>query len=213
MPTILSLFDYSGEWPRPYGEAGWDVITVDLKDAPDCKWRTHYPMDVLNIDWGTDVLSLDELKGIDGILAAIPCTDFALAGARWFKDKDIDGRTDKSIELANYAIDIIDALQPKFWAVENPASRIHKLIPDLGEPRYKFSPFEFGQISGENYRKTTWLWGKFNAPKKCPIEPEAKTRYGMGTWYMKHGGKSDRTKQARSMTPKGFARAFYEANH
>jgi hypothetical protein len=31
-------------------------------------------------------------------------------------------------------------------------------------------------------------------------------------WIMRRGGKSERTKEIRSMTPKGFAKAFYEAN-
>lgn len=211
---ILSLFDWSGEWSRPYAKAGYAVITVDMQgNAPRIKNRKHYSMDVMNIDWQSDLLSLHDLQDVVGILAAVPCTDFALSGARWFKNKDADGRTQKSIELTEYVLDIIEEINPKFWAVENPASRIHKLVPRLGSPSFKFSPYEFGQIDGANYRKQTWLWGKFNKPQKCPIEPEAKTTYGMGLWYLKYGGKSDKTKRERSITPKGFAKAFFEANN
>jgi len=31
--TILSLFDHSGEWARPYAEAGHNVICVDVKES------------------------------------------------------------------------------------------------------------------------------------------------------------------------------------
>ena len=33
--TILSLFDYSGAWPKPYLDAGYEVIQVDLKHGDD----------------------------------------------------------------------------------------------------------------------------------------------------------------------------------
>ena len=31
MKTILSLFDYSGNWPKYYRENGYEVIQVDIK--------------------------------------------------------------------------------------------------------------------------------------------------------------------------------------
>lgn len=29
--TILSLFDYSGHWSKPYKDAGYDVYQCDIK--------------------------------------------------------------------------------------------------------------------------------------------------------------------------------------
>lgn len=49
--------------------------------------------------------------------------------------------------------------------------------------------------------------GKFN--KDLPrneVQPDP------NSWIMKLGGKSERTKELRSMTPPGFAKAFFEAN-
>ena len=59
----------------------------------------------------------------------------------------------------------------------------------------------------ESYTKKTGLWGAFNKPEKksLPVSTE-------GNWIMKLGGKSERTKELRSMTPKGFALAFFNAN-
>ena len=31
MKTILSLFDYTGNWSEPYRQAGYNVIQQDLK--------------------------------------------------------------------------------------------------------------------------------------------------------------------------------------
>jgi len=33
--VILSLFDYSGNWPSPYKEAGYDVYQIDIKHGID----------------------------------------------------------------------------------------------------------------------------------------------------------------------------------
>lgn len=44
------------------------------------------------------VLSLFDGQDIYAILAACPCTDFAGSGARHFAAKDLDGRTEASIE-------------------------------------------------------------------------------------------------------------------
>ena len=35
--TILSLCDLTGEWPRPYREAGYEVIALDLQRGEDVR--------------------------------------------------------------------------------------------------------------------------------------------------------------------------------
>jgi|TARA_R100000501_G_C2548953_1_gene64445 superfamily I DNA and RNA helicase len=37
MLTIISLCDFTGEWSRPYKEAGYDVLQVDLKHGQDVR--------------------------------------------------------------------------------------------------------------------------------------------------------------------------------
>ena len=91
---------------------------------------------------------------------------------------------------------------PVFWVIENPVGRLQKLMPQLGNPWY-FDPYEFG----DPYTKHTGLWGEFNRPTKSPVEPTE------GSKMMKYGGKSARTKELRSITPAGFAKAFFEAQH
>ena len=49
-------------------------------------------------------------------------------------------------------------------------------------------------------------------PDKNSVDPEAYHGNGYSTAMMKLGGKSQRTKDIRSATPRGFAIAVYEAN-
>ena len=189
--TIISLFDHSGEWSKPYREVGYDVIQIDIKHGQDIRWAYH-------ID-----------KEIQGILMAPPCTAFAVSGAQWWKKKDEDGQTLEGIALVDAALRFVAIYNPVWWVLENPVGRLRRW---LGPPTHMFNPCDYG----DPYTKKTLLWGKFNIPKKNPVAP---IMYEMkngkrGSWMWANlGGKSERTKELRSKTPPGFARAFFEANY
>ncbi len=188
--VILSLFDYSGRWPSFYNE-GYDVYCIDIKRG----------IDILE-------LSVDDLPSkVHGILAAPPCTDFAGSGAQYWKAKDLDGRTDKSLELIDKTLSLISHFKPAFWALENPVGRLPTLRPVLGKPWY-FNPCDFAGYGypEEAYTKKTGLWGNFNTPIKKPLPVSGPNP------IMALGGKSERTKELRSMTPLGFSKAFFERN-
>lgn len=196
--VILSLFDYSGNWPHKYKDAGYTVIQVDIK----------HDLNILDIE--PDELPFDNVYGI---LAAPPCTDFAGSGAQYWKAKDEDGRTAHSLSLVDKVIELVDYFDPEFWALENPVGRLSTLRPKLGKPWY-FNPHEFAgycdteaQQQHERYTKKTGIWGKFNKPEKKDLGNNPSNN-----WLMKLGGKSERTKELRSMTPLGFSTAFYEFN-
>lgn len=193
--TILSLFDYSGEWSRPYREAGYRIIVVDLQH-------------------GLDVFEIDEtlLPPIHGILAAPPCTDFAASGARWWSGKDARGETEYSVALVNRTLDIIEYLFPSWWALENPVGRIARLVPRLtSSPAMWFQPHWYG----DPYTKRTGLWGDFNTELPLnyvePVLYESSGKRSSHLWRFL-GGKSVKTKNERSKTPAGFAKAFFLAN-
>jgi hypothetical protein len=204
---LFSFFDYTGNASRPYKENGWRVIQVDIKLGLDI--MTFNPLKILN--------EYDFAMPNIGIIAMVPCTDYALSGSRHFKEKDLDGRTAKSqvlVERIKYIIAIFDhARLLQFWQIENPMSRIHKLNTWMGSPTLKFNPCDFAGYDPEpnnsRYNKQTWLWGNFNIPNKKRLEPISKENPG----WKQLGGKSERTKELRSITPLGFAYAFYEANH
>lgn len=207
--TILSLFDYSGNWSKPYRENNFNVLQIELKLG----------INILKWDYKKD----SRITGkVIGILAAVPCTDFALSGAKHFFEKDRDGRTAESIKLLNKTLEIIDYFKPDFWAIENPASRIHKMNLEtaksqkeynrLGKPVLKFHPWHYAGHDPlpdkSRYNKQTWLWGNFALPLKKEQSPLSKEFPG----FLKLGGKSEKTKELRSITPLGFSYAFYSAN-
>jgi hypothetical protein len=134
-----------------------------------------------------------------GILAAPPCTHFSGSGARWWKQKG-DAALLEGLAVVDACLRIIAVCRPVFWALENPVGRLRRY---LGAPQLTFNPCDYG----DPYTKKTLLWGFFNNPEKNPVEPTE----GSKTWRM-YGGKSERTKELRSITPPDFARAFFQAN-
>jgi len=225
MKTLLSLFDYTGNWAEPYEAAGWNVILWDIKHTSDM-FQTFSDIDDACTEFFYENI-FDNFGTVDGILAAPPCTDIAVSGAHCWKDKDKDGRTERSIEMVLQVLRIVDLCEPDFWALENPVGRLNELVPELKEygPWY-FQPHWWG----DPYTKKTGLWGNFNKPIKTnnigmfseisknnldEVEPimytSASGKKGSYQWA-KLGGKSEKTKELRSTTPMGFANAFYNAD-
>lgn len=210
---LLSFFDYTENWCSEYkNDADWQVYAFDIKKGKDI-------MDFNPAKFISEYLhspgkyTMPEI----GLLFAMPCTDYALSGARHFKAKDEDGRTAKSQIIASKMKEIIDWFEKagllKFFAIENPMSRIHKLNEWMGQPTLKFNPCDYAGYDDEpdksRYNKQTWLWGKFQIPEKKRLEPIEKHNPG----WKNLGGKSERTKELRSITPLGFSKAFYQFNH
>jgi hypothetical protein len=107
--------------------------------------------------------------------------------------------------------------------VENPVS---VLATKWRKPDHSFHPYEYGGYIHDDqaehprwpeyiaakdaYPKKTCLWtgNGFTMPWKDPVHPED----GHSRQHKKLGGKSQRTKDIRSATPRGFATAVYEFN-
>jgi hypothetical protein len=82
----------------------------------------------------------------DLIIAFPPCTDLAVSGARWFKEKQADGRQQRSIEFFLQ----FTRLSCR-WAIENP---IGIMSTKFRKPDQIIQPWQFGH--GET--KATCLW-------------------------------------------------------
>jgi len=192
--TVLSLCDYSGRWSQPYRKAGYTVIQVDIKH-------------------GDDVRLLEKMnRTIHGILMAPPCTEFAGSGARHWKSKQ-----EKTPEKLTNNIALVDAClraaliyEPDWWVLENPVGRLKNYI---GAAQFWFDPCEYAgwlpkeQQYDEQYTKRTGLWGSFTVPEQKPLPPVQGSKM-----HKRYGGVSEKTKEMRSMTPLGFATAFFNAN-
>lgn len=204
---LISLYDLTGNASRPYRENGWHVIQVDQQlgtDIMEWDYNKFYADYLMKYSPGGKII----------IIAMCPCTDYAVSGAKHFAKKELTGETEASQKLVAKTKEIIDYFNPFAWQIENPKTRIHKLNPWIGQrPKFVFNPCDFAGYDpnpdDSRYNKETWLFGKFNDPIKKRMEPLGKEYPG----FRNLGGKSLKTKNARSVTPLGFAYAFYEANH
>ena len=81
----------------------------------------------------------------------------------------------------------------------NPVGKLNTRY--LGKPRLIFDPCDYG----DPYTKKTCLWGNFNIPKKNPVKPTEGSKMHLLP-------PSKYRAALRSVTPLGFAKAFFEAN-
>ncbi len=163
-------------------------------------WSNPYKKkgyDVRLITLPEDVRDVQYIENVHGILCAPPCQVFANSGARW--ERSTEDMRD-GLSMVDACLRIVMMHRPKWWALENP---IGKLKQYLGPERFAFDPCDYG----DDYTKRTLLWGEFNIPKFRRVEPTEGSKM-----HLKYGGKSERTKRERSITPAGFAKAFYEVN-
>jgi len=188
MKTILDLCGGTGAWSKPYKDAGYDVRLVTL---PEQDVRLYIPP-----------------ENVHGILAAPPCTHFAAAGAPSWKKKG-DKELLEGLSIVDACLRIIQVCQPKWWVLENPVGRLRRWI---GPPRMMFNPCDYG----DPYTKKTCLWGNFKEPKKNPVEPifivDKRGRRDSSLHYNSFRLPKEQRAVVRSITPAGFAKAFFEAN-
>jgi hypothetical protein len=205
--VILSLCGGSGSWEYPYKESSdYQVINVSLPES--------------------DVKTYNPPLNVYGILAAPPCEAFSFARRPTGKrNKIFSMDVSTGLEIVNACLNIIKKCNPYFWALENPYGDLNKY---LGKPRYIFPPWMFGHY----WTKKTCLWGKFHNPipthtlQTCPrldlyIRPGRK----MPSIAFLHKSALNKIPEfhpfrdyvksdydLRSITPPGFAKAFFKSN-
>jgi hypothetical protein len=159
-----------------------------------------YEVVIVDAGSGDDVRTYTPPDNVLGVLAAPPCTEFAGSGARWWADKP-ETLLIEAVEIVRACLDIIQTAKPAWWALENPVGRLARVVPELGRFSYTFQPWEYG----DPYTKRTCIWGSAIRPTRNPVEPTE----GGKIWRM---APSPERAALRSVTPQGFAKAFYEAN-
>ncbi len=200
MKTVLSLCDHSGNAVKPWADAGYNCICVDLRHEEISQEGniTFIGADVRN--W-----KLPE-HDYAFVFAFPPCTDLAVSGARWFKDK--------GLEALYEALGIVIACKKLCeqanapYAIENPIST---LATYWRKPDYMFNPCDYAGYlddpDSEAYTKKTCLWvgNGFRIPEPLPVFPV-------------HGSKMHRLPptedraELRAVTPIGFSQAVFGAN-
>lgn len=207
--TILCLCDLTGVMAQPWVEAGYRAILVDPQHADGVSvdgaiTRVGHIIDH-HETWG---VIRDNADRIAFVAAFPPCTDLAVSGARWFKHKaEADPAFQfKAMQVVWQCHGIAELLGVPYF-IENPVSRISSF---WRKPDHSFDPWHFaGLEAGDNYTKKTMLWagGGFVMPSKCL----ANTDQAPDDRIHKCAPGPDRA-NTRSATPRGFARAVFEAN-
>lgn len=199
---VISGFDRTGNMVRPWAEVGYLCYCIDIQHQKG-EWRDG------NIVWvGADMLTWQPEFDVSRIAFQSyfpPCTDLAVSGARWFKEKGLDALAE-AIRLFSSAVKLAEKI-PAPYIIENPVSTISSY---WRKPDYTFHPCDYaGYQGGESdlYTKKTCLWtgNGFRMP-----DPKHKTPEKGSMMHLIAPG-PDR-QNIRSATPKGFAHAVYEAN-
>ena len=234
---VISLYDFTGEALRPWAEAGYSCYAFDIQhpkegrvDQGICyQYADLHDHEALNAIH--DEFSDRQLMGGPSVVfgMAFPvCTDMAVSGAAHFKRK-AEVNPSFQIEAVSYAMwcaKLFNSMKVPYF-VENPVS---VLATKWRKPDYSFHPYEYGGYIRDDeaahprwpeyiaprdaYKKKTCLWtgGGFVMPTKVAVDCEGYHGNGYSTSMMKLGGKSQRTKDIRSATPRGFAIAVCDAN-
>jgi site-specific DNA-cytosine methylase len=201
MKTILHLCADSGSDSKPYQQNGYNVILI----GSDIGVENYTPP-----------------SDVYGVFANPPCTEFSTART--------DGKArnpDEGMFLVEHCLRIIEAWNPTFWVVENPAKGVLKNY--LGTPQYEYEPWWYGSP----WTKRTALWGKFNIPERkyhkwedVPKLDGLYQRPGRGKPSLAFMHKShyhaipefqclpvpQSDMEFRSLCSQKFARSFYEVN-
>lgn len=207
---IISLCDYTGIFTKPWRDAGYTALHVDPQRENN----------------GTILDMMPDIRAaiLSGRVAFVagfpPCNDVAVSGAAHFESKrQKDPHFQAKASLVAEQCRMIGELSGAPWFFENPVSVFASIF---GKPDFTFHPYEFGGYLPENdthpewpeyiaprdaYPKKTCLWvgNGFELPEVKPVHPEP----GYSTQHKKLGGKSLKTKNIRSATPRGFAIAVF----
>ena len=134
---VLVACEFSGAVRDAFIRGGHDAMSCDLlpTDTPGPHYQGDV-RDVLNYPW-------------DAMIAFPPCTDLTVSGARWFKEKRMDGRQQAG---ASFFMLLARADIPMI-AIENPVGIMSSL---WRRPDQVIQPWQFGH--GET--KATCLWLK-----------------------------------------------------
>jgi len=208
--VYLSLCDITLNGCLPWIEAGYEVVAVDPQHG------VTTTVDGITRFAGTIEEAMPLIGELihGGRLAFVagypPCTDMAVSGARWFESKRAADKMfqAKAVMVAEQCR-TIGRLSGAPWFVENPVS---VLSSAFGKPQHTFNPHDYTLFEpSDNYTKKTCLWtgGGFIMPPKAvdvTITDEPDDR-------IHKAPPSAERANIRSVTPMGFARALFEANH
>lgn len=230
--AIISLFDQTGYMVEPWARDGWLCLCVDLEGRAGQDFgegRIEYlGHDLRDLDGAERMLrGIIQNLPVRFVFGFPPCTDLASVGAPAFKAKAAEDPDFQ--EKAAKLFDHVEILAGRFGAgyvIENPRGVLPRLRRRWD---YSFDPCNFGGYLPEGdrhpkwpriipardaYRKETCIWASkdFVFPEMKCVPLAHRDGKSMAPQRTQLGGTSNRTKNIRSATPRGFALAVWMAN-
>tara|TARA_Y100001949_G_scaffold16630_1_gene11916 strand:- start:4590 stop:5210 length:621 start_codon:yes stop_codon:yes gene_type:complete len=199
----VSLFDESAVMLEPWRDAGHTCWAVDLLHPRGVTERDG--VNLVHHDLTYPWLPPFDRDDIVFVAAFPPCDHLAVSGARWFRGKGLRALA-SSIELCATGVEWCEWSGAAFL-LEQPVS---VLASHWRKPDYYCHPWEYaGFEPSDHYSKRTCLWtgGGFVMPPPFPLEGAGEP----DDRIHKMPPSADRA-ALRSLTPRGFARAVFEAN-
>lgn len=137
---ILVACEESQVVTEAFRAKGHEAYSCDILETSGNNPEWHLQQDV------TDLLK----ESWDMIIAFPPCTDLCVSGARWFKEKQKDGRQQRSIDFFN----LFTNVDCEKVCIENPIGIMSNLFR---KPDQIVQPWQFGH--GETKATCLWLKG------------------------------------------------------
>jgi len=198
---VVSLFDYTTNMVQPWAESDYLCYCVDIQHpAGETKEDNVIRVGANALEW------MPPRGEIAAVFPFPPCTDVAVSGARWFRDKGL-GALIEALRLFERSI-LLAEWSGAPYMIENPVSTVSTY---WRKPDHMFDPCDYGGYlyasSADAYTKKTCLWtgNGFVMPPKRRVPPVD----GSKMHFVPPGPERA---NIRSATPMGFARAVYQAN-
>ena len=219
---------------KPWADAGYLCYCFDGQHPKGVTLSDH--KNILNVGmWFSKNAAGDNLrsdidnvlmitgKGVEFVFGFPECTDLAVSGATHFASKrDNNPYFQDEALMLFYIVEGVGLEVGCSWGLENPVSVASTL---WRKPNFNFHPSEYGGYlpvddihptypeyikPRDAYPKKTCIWHGpgFVQPDKKPVHCDP----GYSDQHKKLGGKSLKTKNIRSATPRGFAQAVFNSN-
>ena len=145
---LLELFSGTGSVSKVAKELGFDVVSLDLKDA-------NINTDILNWDY-----KQFNRNNFQIIWASPPCVEYSIAKTTGIR------KIDYANSIVQKTIEIIRYFNPSVWFVENPQSGLLKHQDFMKD----FDYFDLDYCKcGFPYRKRTRIWTNLKTWKQRPL--------------------------------------------
>jgi hypothetical protein len=152
---VLELFSGTGSVGKVCKEFGYEVISLDLKNA-------DINIDIMNWNYKEKF----NVGHFDIIWCSPPCNSFSvLQNAIRTKEEIYKNINDNGLPILNKTLEIIEYFQPKFYFIENPQTgRMKEFITDK-----PFVDVDYCMYCDWGYKKRTRIWTNKDKEKIKPL--------------------------------------------